>query len=230
MEDNLDSIAEGKNNWVKIIEDFYKPFKIDLSNAEKTMTNVKQVEIETKFICEKCKNKMVVKWGKLGYFLACSTYPDCKNTKEVEKTGENTFILKKLETTDENCKKCKSPMVIKHGRFGRFLACSKYPDCKSTAPISIGIKCPEDGGNVIERQTKTKRLFYGCSNFPKCKFATWNKPVIIKCPACGNSYMEERITKDGDKTIFCPKKECKHKLTSEEMPKTKEESTQKESK
>ena len=132
---------------------------------------------------------MIARWGRNGKFLACSGYPECKNTKPIEEEA--------IEIIDEKCEKCGNPMVVKTGRFGRFLACSNYPECKNTKPIPLGIKCPKDvcDGDVIQRKTKKGRTFYGCSNYPKCDFVSWNKPVNEKCAACGNNYLLEKYSK-----------------------------------
>jgi DNA topoisomerase-1 len=112
------------------------------------------------------------------------------------------------------CEKCGSPMVLKSGRFGRFLACSRYPECKTTKAISTGIKCPEDGGNIVERRTKKGKIFFSCGNYPTCKFATWYKPVNRKCPQCDAAFLVEKKTKQGE-YIACLNKECRFK---EELP------------
>jgi DNA topoisomerase-1 len=124
---------------------------------------------------------MVIKWGRKGKFLACVGYPECKSTKNftTDETGKVLPLERENETTSEVCVKCGSPMLIKSGRFGRFLACSKYPECKSTAPVSTGILCPEEGcgGKLVERRTKRGgRVFFSCSNYPKCKHAVWELP------------------------------------------------------
>jgi DNA topoisomerase-1 len=106
-------------------------------------------------------------------------------------------------------------MVVKTGRFGRFLACSRYPECKTTKPFSVGVVCPEPGcgGQVVEKKSRKGKMFYGCSNYPKCTFATWNKPVATPCPSCGNPYLEEKFTKTSGATLVCPK--CKHTISKE---------------
>lgn len=114
------------------------------------------------------------------------------------------------EETDEICENCGSNMVIKYGRFGKFLACKNYPECKTTRPIinKIGVKCPKcKDGDIIMRKTKKNKVFYGCSNYPECDFVEWHKPVEEVCEQCG-SYMYEKHTKSGDK-IVCSNKECK---------------------
>jgi DNA topoisomerase-1 len=113
------------------------------------------------------------------------------------------------KASSEVCEKCGRDMVLKIGRFGRFLACSGYPDCTNTRPYSIGVACPREGcdGQIIERRSKRGRTFYGCSNYPTCEFVSWNKPVNMPCPHCGNRYVEERYTQAKGAHFYCPK--CK---------------------
>jgi DNA topoisomerase-1 len=154
---------------------------------------------------------MVIKWGRHGRFIACTGFPECKNTRPLEDSngGQKTKGTE-VEQTDEKCGKCGSPMVLKSGRFGKFLACSNYPECKTTKALSIGIKCPEDGGDIVERRTKKGKLFYSCSNYPGCKFAVWNKPVNKSCPTCNANILVEKKTKKGE-FLACLNKDCKYK-------------------
>ncbi|MFQ5441911.1 MAG: type I DNA topoisomerase [Thermodesulfobacteriota bacterium] len=179
MEDELDMIEEGKIPWREIMEEFYAPFKERLDKAKTSMKSVKGEETPTDIVCEKCSKPMVIKWGRRGKFLACTGYPECKNTKDftTDEAGRVT-VVEKTDETGEKCPECSSPMVVKSGRFGRFLACSKYPDCKTTRPYSTGVTCPEEGcgGMLVERRTKKGRTFYGCSKYPDCKHATWKLP------------------------------------------------------
>jgi DNA topoisomerase-1 len=217
MEEELDLIEEGKMKWVEVMNDFYKPFSHDLSEASKNLDKIKPADIPTDIMCEKCGMPMVIKWGRHGRFMACSGYPNCKNTKPLEGEGADS---KTPEVTDEKCPACGAPMVLKSGRFGKFLACSRYPECKTTKPLSTGVKCPEDGGDIVERRTKRGKPFWSCGNYPKCKFAAWFKPVSQKCPNCGADYLLEKRDKEGHKIIFCNNKECGHK---EEMTASLEE-------
>ena len=222
MENELDSIEEGKMKWVKVISDFFKPFKSHLGDAVKATDDVKPKDIPTEIMCEKCGLPMVIRWGRHGRFLACTGFPKCKNTRPLTENGENgQAVEQNVQQTDEKCEKCGSPMVIKTGRFGKFLACSKYPECKSARPLSTGIKCPADGGDIVERRSKRGKLFWSCGNYPKCKFASWYKPVPKQCPKCGADFLYEKRNKAGDVTLFCHKKECGHK----EIVKTTEETT-----
>ncbi len=205
MEEKLDRIEEGDIRWVNVVKEFYTPFNRDLLEAQTTLGRVKPKDMPTEYKCEKCGLPMVIKWGRHGRFLACSGFPECKNTMPLN--GDN-----KVDSvqTNEVCEKCGSPMVVKSGRFGKFLACSRYPECKTTSPIKIGVKCPEDGGDIIERMTKKGKVFYSCSNYPRCKFATWHKPIMKKCPKCGADFLGEKKTKEGS-FLICIKKGCGYK-------------------
>ncbi len=203
MEDELDSIEEGKENWVEVLNDFYTPFDANLKRVEKNTSKIKKQTIEkTDEKCDKCGSAMVIKFGRNGRFLACSAYPDCKNTKPLD--GE-------VEKLDKKCPNCGSPMEIRQGRFGRFIACSNYPKCKTTESVTTGVKCPQDGctGELVEKTSK-KGKFYACSRYPNCKYLVSSKPVPAKCPACGFSFMVEKSTKTHGDHLYCTN--CKHRL------------------
>jgi DNA topoisomerase-1 len=203
MEENLDKIEDGEKGWVETLKEFYIPFQKDLEMAKVSMRDVKREQIPTDALCERCGSKMVKRWGKRGYFLACSSYPKCSYTREVEETAEN-----KMET-DARCEKCGNPMVVKNGKFGRFLACSNYPACKFTQPLETGVQCPQDGcgGTIVERRTRKGKTFYSCTNYPKCTFALWDKPIPEKCPQCDFPFLVEKQGKGG-LIKRCPQKQC----------------------
>ena len=165
----------------------------------------------TDIACEKCGKPMVIKWGRNGQFLACSGYPDCKTTRPFIRKENGEVEAAPEETTDELCPKCKSPMVVKRGRFGKFLACSRYPDCNHTQGMSTGVACPEDGGMLVERRSRFGKMFYSCSNYPDCKFATWYKPLPRACPQCNAPFLVEKYSKKTGPYIACLKKECGYK-------------------
>ncbi len=203
MEENLDQIEEGQKDWVDTLKEFYTPFEKDLEMAKVSMRDVKREMIPTDAICERCGSKMVKRWGKRGYFLACSSYPKCRYTREIEGNGENQV------ETETRCEKCGNPMVIKNGKFGRFLACSNYPSCKFTRSLDMGVPCPQEGcgGAMVERRTRKGRTFYSCTNYPTCTYALWDKPIPEKCPQCGFPFLVEKQGKGGI-SKRCPQKEC----------------------
>jgi DNA topoisomerase-1 len=208
MEENLDKIEEGKRDWVDTLKEFYTPFQKDLEMAKVSMRDVKREMIPTDAICERCGSKMVKRWGKRGYFLACSSYPKCRYTREVEGNEENQV------ETEARCEKCGNPMVIKTGKFGRFLACSNYPTCKFTRSLDTGVRCPQEAcdGVIVERKTRKGRTFYSCTNYPSCTYALWDKPIPEKCPQCGFPFLVEKQGKGGV-IKRCPKKECGYRAS-----------------
>jgi DNA topoisomerase I len=168
IERNLDQIAEGKLDWTKVVKDFYLPFEKTLKEKEKELDKKKITEKETDEICEKCGSAMVSKIGKFGRFLACSKYPECRNTKELEE-----------KKSEEPCEKCGSAMILKRSRFGTFWGCSNYPQCRNIRKDEkdTGLICPDcKQGKVVVRKSKRNRNFYGCSRYPECKFISSKKP------------------------------------------------------
>ena len=226
MEDKLDDIEKGGQDWHKIIADFYPPF------AEKLAFAATDGDEITDIVCEKCGAPMIRKNGRYGKFLACSNYPECSNIKS-----------EKEEVSDVKCDKCGAMMVYKTGKYGRFLACPNYPECTNVKPIdeeTTTEKCEKCGGDMVVKKgrfgkylqctvckatksltekagvcpqcgnptqkmtSKSGKVFYGCSNYPACNFMSWDMPTGEHCPKCG-SYIV--LTKDG-KTRKCSNKEC----------------------
>lgn len=166
MEERLDNVEKGKDKWRQVLKDFYFPFEERLEEAREEMD---EVQLES-------------------------------------------------ETTDEICDKCGKPMVVKYGRYGKFLACSGYPDCKNTKPflIKTGVSCPScDDGELIQRKSKKGRVFYGCTSYPDCKFVAWNKPIKRECPECNGLMVEKRSRKKG-LIHKCINKECAYESQIEE--------------
>ncbi|WP_349256545.1 type I DNA topoisomerase [Hyalangium sp.] len=212
LEEKLDQISEGGANWKAVLQDFYGPFKETLEKAEAEMRDVKREEIKTDIACEKCGNVMVIKFGKMGHFLACSNYPECKNTKDFKRDAEGKIVIVEEETTDEKCANCGKPMVIKRGRFGRFMACSGYPECKTSKPISIGVSCPDcKQGYLTERRSGRGKIFFGCNRYPDCKFAAWDRPLAETCPSCQSPYLLQKFSKRDGAYVACPNKECDYR-------------------
>ena len=210
MEDKLDQIEEGKAEWVKTLRDFYTPFEGTLALAAEKMRDVKREETPTELDCPKCGKKLVIKWGRNGKFIACQGYPDCRFTGEFKVLEDGKIELQAAPTTDEKCPNCSEPMMVKTGRFGRFLACSAYPGCKTTKPITTGIQCPDcKQGELSQKRTRFGKAFYSCTRYPDCKYAIWDKPIKDKpCPQCQHPFLTERYTKKDGASIRCPNKEC----------------------
>jgi DNA topoisomerase I len=209
MEGYLDEIAEGKKQWQEVIGGFYGPFKENLDKKDKELTKKELTESKTDEKCEKCTSDMIIKMGRFGKFMACTNYPECKNTKNIIEDEDGNKKVEEEEVIDEKCEKCNSPMAKKHGRFGPFLGCTNYPECKNIVSIEnkTGVKCPEcNKGDIVEKRSKRGRNFYACNKYPDCKFALWGKPTGEKCPKCSSLLLFG--AKD---TTKCSNKECKFK-------------------
>ncbi len=177
MEEELDEIARGEGSWVPVVRRFYEPLEAALESAEAAP----RVEETTDEVCEKCGRPMVKRWGRFGRFLACSGFPECRNTRPLEGNDAGG------ESTNETCDVCGAPMTMRDGRYGRFLACSRYPECRGTKTImnKVGVDCPKCHGEIVERRTRRRRTFYGCSRYPECDFTSWARPLPDPCPQCG---------------------------------------------
>jgi DNA topoisomerase I len=218
MEEKLDRIAEGEEKWVSVIRNFWGGFEKDLKSAAEKMRDVKREEVKTEFNCEKCGKPMIIKWGRRGRFVACSGYPECRNTMDFRQGADGKIELVPQETVDEKCPTCGKPMTVKRGRFGRFIACTGYPECKTVKQFSIGVACPECKiGQLTERMSRRGKLFYSCNRYPDCKFAAWDKPLPETCPVCGSVYLLQKYSKREGPYIACPNKECSYRRTLEEQ-------------
>ncbi|HET6761386.1 MAG TPA: type I DNA topoisomerase [Gemmatimonadaceae bacterium] len=193
METDLDKIEEGEVNWRKMLGDFYGPFAISVKGAdiEALIGEAHDLSALATEKCPTCGGKLVPRGGFFGPFLACENHPKaCKYTRPLR--GDR----KPAELTNEICHECGELMVIRHGRSGEFLGCSKFPRCRGTRSMPTGVKCPKDGGDIAVRRSKKRgKAFYGCSNYPKCDFVVWDKPVAEVCPECGYVGAESKFTK-----------------------------------
>jgi len=206
MENKLDEIEEGKANWLEAMQRFYGAFSRWLEKAREKMRNVKAMEEPTDLVCEKCGRSMVIKWGRFGKFVACSGYPECKNTKELTGNGNGNDRPATRESVQgepagegQPCENCGKPMVLKRGRFGPFLACSGYPECRTVVRISRATApppqpsdevCGKCGAPMVIREGRYGR-FLSCSTYPKCKNIK-PIPIGVACPRCGSPLAARR--------------------------------------
>lgn len=213
MEQQLDKIEEGSIAWQELLQKFYGPFRETLNRAKEEMESVKKIAIKTDILCEKCKGTMVIKWGRNGEFLACENFPECTFTQDFSRNEEGAVVpleREEPEQAGENCDKCGQPMVYRQGRFGRFLACSGYPQCRNIKSVALNVSCPEEGcpGEIVQKVTKRGKVFFGCNKYPQCKFASWDKPVNEACPSCDSPFLVEKDSKKTGPHLRCPNKTC----------------------
>jgi DNA topoisomerase I len=210
MEEGLDQIEEKEKDWIVELNEFYSVFKEEMSAAKEKMKNLKKEERPTDIICDQCGKPMVLRWGRNGEYLVCTGRPECKNKKNVaiDKDGKITV---REETIKGVCPQCGGNLVEKTGRFGKFIACSNYPTCKFTKPVSLGFSCPLEGctGELVERLSKKRRKFYGCSRYPECTFTTSSTPKEGECASCGAP-----VVFGSRGSTFCLRKDCGWKSKS----------------
>jgi DNA topoisomerase I len=230
LEEELDEIEEGKEKWTDAMSDFYKRFAKDLKYAEKHMENIKRMEKPTDEKCERCGSPLVIKWGKHGSFYACSSY-DKDNPESCTFTKENPINLPDLDSADmqetaqeEYCENCGRVMVLKRGRFGQFMACTGYPDCKTTRRLDQGKRvpdipldepCPKCGRNLMIRHGRYGE-FTACSGYPDCKYVKQNF-IGVKCPLCKDGELVEKKARKGN-TFYGCSNYPKCKFTSANKP------------
>jgi DNA topoisomerase-1 len=209
MENELDQIAGGENEYEKVLNDFYQPFSKALKEVEDKID---------KILCDKCGGEMIIKVGRFGKYLACGNYPDCENIKSFKEMASQN---QEPEYTGETCEKCGARTVYRNGKYGRFIGCEKFPDCDFIKNVTLGIKCPKcSDGEVVERISRRNRVFYGCSKFPDCDFVGWYKPVAQACPNGDSEYMEKRYTKKKGDYLRCPV--CSDEVLVEEVQEVEE--------
>jgi DNA topoisomerase-1 len=203
MEEDLDNIGNNRKAWLDVIHEFYKPFKQSLDSFDTQRKQIKaNLHEKTGEKCELCGSEMIIKWSRNGKFLACSAFPECRNTKPILDTPAE-------DLPEKTCPNCEGKMVVKQGRYGKFWACSNYPKCKTTEPFTLNISCPEPDcdGKIVEKKTRKGKIFYGCSAYPSCKFATWNEPIATICSSCNYGILERKDSRSKGIIIICPK--CK---------------------
>ncbi len=231
LEEELDEIEEGKEKWTDALGDFYKKFLKDLKYAEKHMENIKRMEKPTDEKCERCGSPLVIKWGKHGSFYACSTY-DKDDPNTCTFTKENPIDLPDLDSADmqettqeEYCENCGRPMVLKRGRFGQFMACTGYPDCKTTRRLDQGKKvpdipleekCPKCDRNMVLRHGRYGE-FVSCSGYPECKYVKQNY-IGVKCPDCKDGELVEKKARRRGNLFYGCSNYPKCKFTSAYKP------------
>lgn len=215
LEDELDAIARGEKEWVPVLEEFWKPFTQQVATIGETVkrSDVTQEAIDEQ--CPDCGGQLSIRLGRNGRFIGCNNYPDCKYTRNLNETGEDdtpsTF-------DDYPCPKCEGQLIYKTGRYGKFIACSNYPDCNHiesiNKPKDTEVECPScKKGTILERKSRKGKIFYSCSDYPKCKYAIWYLPIKEACPKCAWPILMMKETKRAGKQKVCPQDECDFSVT-----------------
>jgi DNA topoisomerase I len=208
MEEELDKVAQGELTRDKVLFDFYEPFQKDLK--EFGGKEVSRRAVETDIKCSTCKNILVIRFSRSGEFLGCSKYPECKFTTNFERNEKGIITMKKPEVTEEtdiSCPNCGKKLVQKMGKFGPFMACPGYPDCKYIHQETMKMPCPQCKSKVAKRKWR-RGSFWGCTGYPKCKFSIFGEIKEEPCPKCKSPYLLVTKNKDKNEKLSCPNKEC----------------------
>jgi len=209
MEEELDGVEEGKQEWHQVVRDLWTPLSKDLDAAKGKVKQLKaRLQEKTDIDCPNCGRKLVKKFGRNGAFLACPGWPECKYTQPVDASELPVPV-------EGTCPKCGSSLVARNGPYGRFIHCSTRPTCDFTKPFTLGVTCPECGlGDIAEKKSRKGKLFFSCTRYPDCKFAMLDRPRPVKCPSCGAPFLVEKTSKAGTR-LQCLT--CKSKFAAEEV-------------
>lgn len=212
LEEELDQVSRGEKQWKALLGEFWRPFK---ERIDQKMVEVAQGEATTEALdeaCPECGKALAIRLGKRGRFIACTGFKEgCKYTRPLLKEGAEAPAEPVF--SEEKCDKCQAPMLIKEGRFGKYLACSAYPACKNIQPLvkpkGTGVSCPACGsGELTEKKSRYGKIFYSCNRYPQCKYAVWDQPVAEPCPKCAHPVTVAKTTKRDGSFRKCPQAEC----------------------
>jgi DNA topoisomerase-1 len=210
LEDELDAVSRGEEDWVPLLEKFWRPFK---DRVEHTLENVKRSDVTQEKIDEKCPTcggQLAIRLGRNGRFIGCTNYPECDYTRNLNEDQESAA---QPEEVGRDCPECGSKLVFKQGRYGKFIGCSAYPKCRFIEPLDkpedTGVECPQcHKGNLMKRKSRKGKVFYSCATYPTCDYAVWDQPLAEPCPNCAWPVTTLKITKRRGAEKVCPK--CKH--------------------
>ncbi|HYN19744.1 MAG TPA: type I DNA topoisomerase [Thermoanaerobaculia bacterium] len=221
LEVQLDEIEDGKIAWKQAVREFDEKFLRDLETAGETFPNVKRDGLPMDESCPQCGSPLRIRFGRFGGFVACSTYPECTYTRNLEEPAAaappNADGSAPAEEEVPPCEECGRPMALKRSRFGQFFGCTGYPECKNirkigpeaVPPKPTGVPCPECGkGEMMEKRSRRGKTFWSCSRYPDCKFSLWKKPVQKECPDCGAKFLLEKVTKKAGTQYVCNTEGC----------------------
>lgn len=221
LEDDLDAVSRGEMKWLPVMEKFWQPFKSLIDDKEQSVqrSDVTQEAMDEK--CPECGKQLSIRLGRNGRFIGCTDYPECGYTRNL---NDDAASAEPEVVEGRQCPKCDANLIIRSGRYGKFIGCSAYPACKHMEPLEkpkdTNVVCPEcKKGSILERKSRKGKIFYSCSNYPKCKYALWNEPINEPCPNCNWPILTVKITKSRGAEKVCPQQDCSYITPCEEMAK-----------
>jgi DNA topoisomerase-1 len=219
LEDELDAVARGEEEWIPLLKEFWSPFKeqVETKDKEVQRSDVTQELLDEE--CPKCGKQLSSRLGRSGRFIGCTGYPECDYTRNID--GEERESSEPEVVEGRKCPKCESDLWIRTGRYGKFIGCSSYPKCKHIEsieqPTNTGVTCPQcEKGEILTRKSRRGKVFYSCSEYPSCDYAIWNEPVAESCPDCNWPILSIKTTKSRGTEKVCPQKGCGYSEKVEE--------------
>jgi len=209
LEDDLDAVSRGEQDWLALMKSFWDEFSRLLAEKQ----DVERPDVEPlEENCPECGKPLVMRLGRNGRFIGCTGYPDCRYTRNPDNQQEEAAEEPQV-VEGRSCPKCDSPLLLRNGRYGKFIGCSAYPGCRYMEPLEkpedTGVSCPEcQAGTLLKRKSRRGKIFYSCSTYPKCQYAVWNEPLAEPCPQCGHPILTLKTTKRRGTEKVCPQKEC----------------------
>lgn len=215
LEDTLDAVARGEKDWIPVLREFWQPF---ISQVQEVDEQVKRKDLTTQVIdeiCPKCDKPLAIRLGKRGRFIGCTGYPECDFTKDVASSSDSESQADEV-VADRVCPECSNNLLIKTGRYGKFIGCSNYPDCRYIEsldkPADTSVLCPKcQSANIYKRKSRKGKVFYSCAAYPKCDYALWNEPINESCPKCAWPLLTIKESKRFGRQILCPNSSCDYK-------------------
>ncbi|QSB02415.1 type I DNA topoisomerase [Methylomonas sp. EFPC1] len=223
LEDDLDAVSRGEKDWIPLMNDFWRPFTQLINEKEESVQrkDVTQESIDEK--CPECSSPLSIRLGRNGRFIGCTNYPTCSYTRNLGDDNAGATSAEPEVVEGRVCPKCESTLVIKTGKYGKFVGCSGYPKCKHIEPLEkpsdTGVECPQcKNGAILKRKARSGKIFYSCSEYPKCDYALWDAPIKESCPDCNWPILTLKTTKRRGTEKVCPQKECKYATPYEGDP------------
>ena len=212
LENELDGVASGEIEWVPLLKKFWQPFDKLIHKIDETVqrSDVTQEKMDEK--CPECDKPLSTRLGRTGRFVGCTAFPDCSYTRSLNEDPEAEAKAAEI-IGDRKCPNDEADLVVKHGRYGKFIGCSNYPKCKFIEPLikprDTEVKCPKcNEGTILERKSKRGKIFFSCAEYPKCDYALWNEPLEEPCPKCAWPILTLKVTKRAGEQKVCPQQEC----------------------
>ncbi|MCB1866569.1 MAG: type I DNA topoisomerase [Chromatiales bacterium] len=214
LEDELDAVSRGEKDWIPLLESFWRPFKDKVDDTEQNVRRSDVTQEQTDEDCPKCGKKLAIRLGRHGRFIGCTGYPECDYTRDLEARADAPAPEAEV-VEGRSCPQCGSQLLVKNGRYGKFIGCSGYPDCRFIEPLDkpedTGVRCPQcHAGTLLKRKSRRGKVFYSCSTYPSCDYAVWNPPLAELCPKCRWPIMTIKTTKRYGAQKVCPQKNCAH--------------------